>query len=131
MDALTPQLPLETLLIVDDEPLMTDLFRQYMTRRGFHVLTAESGAVALQVIEAEAGAIHLVISDMRMPDMDGIALAQTLAQSHPHLPVLIATGQDTSLSNTPLPPNIVGMVQKPYQNRVLAERIREILGSRV
>jgi len=116
-----------TLLMIDDDPLMTELFRQFMTRQGFRVLTATSGQAGLDTIAAESGAVKLVITDMMMPLMDGIEIAQILAQRQPDLPVLIATGHDAESAGTSLPPNVVGIVQKPYQNRVLAERIREIL----
>ena len=53
-----------TLLIVDDEPLMTELFRQSMTRHGFRVLTATGGAEALTIIAVET--VHLAITDMTM-----------------------------------------------------------------
>ena len=56
MEAALLPAQLETLLIVDDEPLMTDLFRHVMTRYGFRVLTAASGREALALVEAEAGA---------------------------------------------------------------------------
>ncbi|HLK59738.1 MAG TPA: response regulator [Chthonomonadaceae bacterium] len=116
-----------TLLIVDDEPLMTELFRQAMTRRGFQVLTATGGAEALRIVSAET--IHLVLTDMTMPGMDGIALAYALFTQAPDLPVLIATGHEADAMQLGLPPNVVGIIKKPYQHKVLAERIHKILGS--
>jgi CheY-like chemotaxis protein len=118
----------ETLLIVDDEPLMTDVFRQFMTKRGFRVLTAASGKEALQIIDAEAPGVDLIITDMTMPDIDGAALAHRLYAQLPQVPVMIATGHDLDTAALGLPPNVVEVVRKPYQNRRLAERIREILG---
>jgi DNA-binding NtrC family response regulator len=115
-----------TLLIVDDEPLMTDLFRQFMSRQGFRVLTASGGKEALESVAAET--VHLVITDMTMPGMDGAALAHALFAQRPDLPVLIATGHDADAVQTGLPSNVVGIVKKPYQHKALAQQIREILG---
>ena len=56
-----------TLLIVDDDPLITDLFSQYMSRRNFHVLRAESGQEALEIVAREQADIQLVVTDMTMP----------------------------------------------------------------
>lgn len=127
MDASTLQSQCDTLLIVDDEPLMTDLFRQYMSRQGFRVLTASSAGEALAHVAVEGSAIRLVITDMTMPDMDGIRLAEALCAERPDVPVLIATGHDTEEASENLPSNVVDVVKKPYQNRLLAERIRQIL----
>lgn len=127
MEAQTLQSSAEVLLIVDDDPLITDLFRQYMTRRGYVVLTADSGDAALEIVTAEADAPRLVITDMTMPGMNGLELALALAQSWPALPVLIATGLDPAATENFLPPNVVGFLQKPYQNRLLADQIRQFL----
>lgn len=126
MEAPTLHASTETLLVVDDEPLMTELFRQFMTKRGFRVLTAATGQEALALAAAEGQGLHLVITDISMPDMSGLDMARTLAERLPQLPVLIATGHDPDPEQH-LPPNIVGIIKKPYQNRTLAERIRAIL----
>jgi len=126
MEASTLHSASETLLIVDDEPLMTDIFQQFMTRRGFRVLTAATGQEALATVTAQGEAIKLVMLDITLPDMSGIEVARRLAENAPALPVVIASGHDID-SSLALPPNIAEVVKKPYQNRVLAERIREII----
>jgi two-component system cell cycle sensor histidine kinase/response regulator CckA len=127
MDASTLHSAGETLLIVDDEPLITDLFKQFMTRRGYTVLTASDGQEALRRVDEAGTAIKLVITDMTMLGMDGIAVARALEQRLPGVPVLIATGHDATLDRSTMPGNVVDIVQKPYQNRQLAERIRKLL----
>jgi two-component system cell cycle sensor histidine kinase/response regulator CckA len=128
MEASMPP-PEETLLIVDDEPLMTDVFRQFMTKRNFRVLTAASGEEALRIV-AEADRVDLIITDMTMPDMDGATLARRLYEKLPDVPVMIASGHDLDPLTMGVTPNVVEVVRKPYQNRRLAERIREILDAR-
>jgi DNA-binding NtrC family response regulator len=127
MEAATLNPQAETLLIVDDDPLITDMFRHGMTKRGFRVLTATGGQEALALIRAEAGAINLVITDITMQDMDGFELARQLLEHAPGLPVLIATGHAPDPSQNPMPHNILGIVQKPYHARALADRIRTAL----
>jgi len=126
MDATLPPQN-ETLLIVDDEPLMTDVFRQFMSRRGYHVLTAASGEEALRVIDKETDGVDLIITDMTMPDVDGAQLARRLYERSPDVPVMIASGHDLDPVAMGVTPNVVEVVRKPYQNRHLAERIRDIL----
>ena len=129
MEAETLQISEETLLIVDDEPLMTELFEKFMSKRGFRVLTAASGAEALQIVEREQERIRLVLTDMTMPVMDGLSLARQLAARNPTLPVMLATGHDADMETARGLSNVVAVVRKPYQNRVLAEQIRDLLAA--
>lgn len=117
----------DTLLIVDDEPLMTELFEKFMSKRGFRVLTAASGAEALRIVEHEKERIRLILTDMSMPVMDGLMLARELARKAPSVPIMLATGHAADLDTTVEFPNIVSVVRKPYQNKVLVEQIREVL----
>jgi DNA-binding NtrC family response regulator len=109
---------------------MTELLRQFMTKRGFRVLTATGGEEALSVVAQEAGKIEMVITDMTMPGMDGVEVAEKLAESAPGVPVLIATGHDTGGPMEAMPSNVVAIVQKPYQNRALVDQIRAILDAK-
>jgi response regulator RpfG family c-di-GMP phosphodiesterase len=71
-----------TLLCVDDEPNILSALRRLFRANGYRVLTAESGALGLEVLEKEQ--VDLVISDMRMPVMDGARfLAQVCASAGP------------------------------------------------
>jgi two-component system, cell cycle sensor histidine kinase and response regulator CckA len=126
MDATTPTIPAVTLLIVDDEPLMTQILSLQMTKQGFHALVADSAREALKIIDAAETPIDLIITDMSMPEMDGTALAQALYDRSLDIPVLIASGYPADEA-AGLPPNVVGVVEKPFQYKALAERIRQIL----
>jgi two-component system cell cycle sensor histidine kinase/response regulator CckA len=106
---------------------MTDLLRQTLTRRGYLVLSAASAREALVLMQTHSAAVRLVLTDVTMPDMSGITLVQELARLYPALPVVIASGIDATPDLESLPPNVQGVLQKPYQGQLLAERIRAIL----
>lgn len=122
MDPLSPS-DQPIVLIVDDDMLMTDLFRQAMTKRGFQVLEANTGASSLTLLSTQT--VQIVVLDMTLPDMSGLQVAQTLAQTHPSLPIVIATGHD--LAPTGLPANVVDIVRKPFSLKSLAARLHELL----
>lgn len=115
------------LLIVDDEPLMTDLFIKIISKRGFEVISANDGESALEIVRSRNSDLSLVITDMTMPGMDGVGLSRALEQIAPSLPVLIATGLDTDFGELQAPSNVVGIVTKPYQTNTLMDTIRTIL----
>lgn len=110
-------------LIVDDDHLLTDLFRQAMTKRGFQVQEANTGASALALLNTQT--VQIVVLDMTLPDMTGLQVAQALAQTHPSLPIVIATGHD--LDPTGLPFNVVDVIRKPFSLRTLAARLHTLL----
>ncbi|MCW3050932.1 MAG: DNA-binding response regulator [Chthonomonadales bacterium] len=110
-------------LIVDDDALLTNMLRQSLTPKGFQVLEANTGASALALLGSQTA--HIVVLDMTLPDMTGLQVAQTLAQTHPSLPVVIATGHD--LDPAGLPVNVVEVIRKPFSLRSLAARLHELL----
>ncbi len=118
----------KSLMIVDDDPSMIDLFRQSMTKRGFEVITATSGPEGIEAFQKCEVPPDLVVSDMTMLAMDGFAFARALYALSPNTPVLIATGHDIDLAHAAATPNVVDLVMKPLQFRALAERVRAILG---
>ena len=118
----------QTLLIIDDEPMITDLFHQAMTNRRFQVHVAHSGQEALDLLAADPGLrIDLIITDMSMAGMNGVTVAREFHARLPGVPVLIATGHDLDAEDLGLTPNVVEIIRKPFRMSVLAERIREIL----
>ena len=76
-----------TILVVDDEPELLEIFAVWLGRSGCRVLTAPNGAEALKVLSVET--VHSIISDIRMPIMDGITLVRTIAEMDRHIPSII------------------------------------------
>lgn len=77
------------LLLVDDDPSLLKLLGMRLSSEGFKVTTAESGPEALKILHKEK--LDLVISDLRMDEMDGMALFDEIQKAHPNMPVIILT----------------------------------------
>lgn len=77
------------ILIVDDESAVRDLCRRILQDAGYHTQEAEDGLEALEVVRAGDPLVQLVITDIVMPRMSGIALLDAISFSHPRLPVLL------------------------------------------
>jgi len=80
------------ILIADDEDSMRSLVARAIAMDGHDTVTAEDGAEALDILAREGGAFDLLLTDIKMPVMDGIALALAVARDFPALPVLLMTG---------------------------------------
>ncbi len=79
-------------LIADDEESMRLLVARAIAMDGHEIVTAEDGAEALEIITREDGAFDLLLTDIKMPVMDGIALALAVARDFPRLTILLMTG---------------------------------------
>jgi two-component system cell cycle response regulator CpdR len=79
-------------LIADDEDSMRSLVARAIGMDGHTTVTAQDGAEALEILTREAGAFDLLLTDIQMPVMDGIALALTVARDFPDLTILLMTG---------------------------------------
>ncbi len=81
------------ILIVDDEPDALELMQELFERKGYLSLTASNGLDALKKIKNEEP--EIVITDIRMPEMDGMQLLKTINKEHPHIPVIMVTAHGT------------------------------------
>jgi CheY-like chemotaxis protein len=79
-------------LIVDDEDSMRMLVARAIAMDGHDIATAQDGAEALDILSSEQGAFDLLLTDIQMPVMDGIALALAAARDFPDLTILLMTG---------------------------------------
>src|SRR5437016_13894829 len=77
-------------LVVDDEPMMSDSLRQHLAEESYAVDTAASGAEAIDLFDG--GAHHLVICDLQLPDMDGLTLLRHMKDAKPSTEVIVVTG---------------------------------------
>src|SRR5207249_10473373 len=78
------------ILVVDDEPMMSDSLRQHLADEGYAVDTASTGATAIDLFDG--GAHHLVICDLQLPDMDGLTLLRHMKDARPTTEVIVVTG---------------------------------------
>lgn len=78
-----------SILLVDDEQIMRDLLQKILDREGYRILTAEDGARACEILKREP--IDIVVTDMKMPRMNGFELLEIIKQKHPSVGVIIMT----------------------------------------
>jgi CheY-like chemotaxis protein len=116
------------LLIVENESAIRTLLQVALSRNGYTVLTAESGRKALELVRNHTGAIHLLITDVIMPDMDGPELVRHLSTIRPDTRTLFMSGyMDDTLGERGILATNANFIQKPFSPRTIAQRVREIL----
>jgi signal transduction histidine kinase/ActR/RegA family two-component response regulator len=117
---------LRTILLAEDDEKIRDVLQQLLSRQGFYVLACADGQHALELAEGLQGKIDLLISDIRMPRMDGVSLAHTLVQTRPDLKVLLISGHlgDSNISLQAVRPEWT-LLRKPFQ---LQDFLQKIVG---
>jgi signal transduction histidine kinase len=118
----------ETVLLVEDEASVRRLLKHVLSKQGYEVLEASSGEEALEIYDRHEGPIHLLLTDMVMPKMNGRELADELLQRQASLRVLYVSGytDDVLIRNGALGPGMY-FLQKPLKPQLLAAKVREVL----
>ncbi len=135
VDLVPPLRPLAVrrlVLIVDDEPAQISLDRRILAEENFEIVTAGSGAEALDAIAELGQPPDLLITDYMMPDMNGRELAETLREQHPGLKVLYQTGYSEKLFGPrELLEPWAAFIEKPFTSRGLREAARLALNDTI
>lgn len=118
--------PTKTLLVVDDDPMVRDLETQVLRLQGYTVLEAEGAAEALRLAR-EAAAIHLLITDFSMPEVDGLELARQIRAVHPQTPVLMVSGSLPLLRGGSQDLERFDLLAKPFAFSELVHKVRTLL----
>jgi len=120
----------ETILVVEDEVNLRYLARQFLEKQGYRVIEAADGAAAMQIAVAHEGIIHLLLTDVIMPGMNGRELAQRILEIRPNTKVLYMSGYTENVigRNGTLDAGI-RLLQKPFTLRDLKDTVREVLNS--
>ena len=116
----------ETILVVEDEATLRRLFRNMLTRLGYRILEAPTGAAALEIWKQNRNEIQLVLTDLVMPDgMTGIDLSQRLLKDRADLPVIYISGYSReAVDSTVDLQEGVNFLPKPFQLEKLAQIVR-------
>lgn len=108
------------ILLVEDDVPVRGLIRSALAAQGYEVLDAGNGKEALDVSRAHPGPIHLMLTDIHMPLMDGLSLVKVVAEERPDTRILLMTGY----SMIHIPPALIPqLIPKPFITRDLLSRI--------
>ncbi len=128
--AAKPEQALGTILLVEDESSLRRLARQYLENQGYTVLEASDGAAAIEVSNAHSGPIHLLLTDVIMPGMNGRELAHRLSALRPETKVLYMSGYtENAIVHSGTLEEGITLLQKPFTLPTLKAKVREKLFS--
>src|SRR5438552_8770241 len=118
----------ETILVVDDEPLVLSLTNSMLSRSGYNVVAADSGKAALRLFELWPDAqVDLALIGLNMPEMNGVQLAERIHELRPALPILFFSAYSDQEILRPVFARGLPYIAKPFTSVQLIKRIREVL----
>jgi two-component system, cell cycle response regulator CpdR len=118
------------ILLADDEEPVRTLIARALAEDGHQVVATADGVEALERLAKDGGRFDLLLTDVKMPVMDGIALALAAARDHPNLVILLMTGYaDQRERAYGLDALIHDVIAKPFSNQEIRAAVKEALGS--
>jgi CheY-like chemotaxis protein len=129
-DDAVPLAGMETVLIAEDEEGVRDVLRKVLTRHGYRIIEARHGRDALLEADRHQGPIHLLVTDMIMPEMGGSELAEELQRRRPGLKVIYISGYtNDEIERRGLAQSGAAVLIKPFPSEDLIHRVRSVLDS--
>jgi CheY-like chemotaxis protein len=118
----------ETILLAEDNELVRQLTRSILERKGYKVLVAKGGREALSAAERHDQPIHLLLTDVVMPELNGRELYAKAVKAHPELKVLFMSGYtDNVIAPSGILDDGTAFIQKPFSVQALARKVREVI----
>jgi PAS domain S-box-containing protein len=118
----------ETVLLVEDDDAVRTLAGEILAQQGYTVLEAKNGPEALRLCQGHSGALDLLATDVVMPRMSGLRLADRLRAVRPHVKVLFISGYpDEALGEHGVQASDIVLLQKPFAPATLTRKVREVL----
>jgi len=118
----------ETILVVEDSETLLKLTQKMLESYGYKILAAQSGNEAIQILNGHDGTIHLLLTDVVMPDMNGRELAEKIQSESPKVQVLYMSGYtDDTISKHGVLYDDVEFIEKPFSAKDLGLKVREVL----
>src|SRR5262245_6812353 len=119
------------ILLAEDDQNVRDFVSRALKHAGHDVVEAEDGGIASEIVVEHDGRFDLLLSDIKMPVMDGIALALSVAASHPRLTILLMTGfADQRERAHGLDQLIYDVIPKPFTMQALMAKVGDALAGR-
>jgi CheY-like chemotaxis protein len=118
----------ETILLVEDEASVRNLAKRILAQKGYRVLEASDGAIALRLAAGHVGEIDLVLTDVAMPNLGGRGLVEELKELSPGMRVLFMSGYPRDEVFPDKGTSQVPYLQKPFTSETLVSEVRAALG---
>jgi len=117
----------ELILVVDDEEFILDTARQTLEDAGYRVITAQGGEKAIDVMERNGDQVEAIITDLRMPEMNGFDLIRRLRPQFPNVPIIAASGMADGRTDDAVQAGAQTFLAKPFTAEKLQGTLQDVM----
>lgn len=118
----------KSILVVDDEELIADMFKQMLENVGYTVTAMSDSKKALAAFQASADKFDLIITDQTMPDLTGVELAREISKNSPQTPIILCSGYSRLISEKKAEElGVSKLLKKPVDSKILVTAVNEVL----
>lgn len=118
-----------TVLLAEDEPMLRVVVRETLRRAGFSVIEAPDGTAGLEILQSDTP-IDVLLTDVKMPGLNGYQLAEAGLSLRPAMAVMLMTGYADEAIPDAIREASIPILRKPFNFANLADSLREVIGSR-
>jgi CheY-like chemotaxis protein len=111
-------------LVVDDDPNIRAYIKKILEREGFETVEAEGGNSALQIVETLCGCVDLIVTDIQMPNGDGLTFANAVRKTFRPVPTILVSGR-------PKPDTAFEFIEKPFASAAFMQVVRKLVARTV
>jgi DNA-binding NtrC family response regulator len=115
------------IMVIDDEDIIRNMVRDYLTSKGYEVLLASDGSEALENFQQTGGEVDLVLLDMILPEIGGMEVFKKFRQINPKIKAILTSGYSSDIPEDEYDETSFSFLQKPFRITELVEKIKKLL----
>jgi DNA-binding NtrC family response regulator len=115
------------IMVIDDEDIIRNMVRDYLTSKGYEVILASDGFEALENFQQTGGEVDLVLLDMILPEIGGMEVFKKFRQINPKIKAILTSGYSSDIPEDEYDETSFSFLQKPFRITELVEKIKELL----
>lgn len=117
------------IMVVDDEEVIRNMVKDFLSVRGYEIILASNGSEALEKFRQHEGEVELVLLDMVLPEKNGMEVLNDLRQINPRVKAILTSGYTRNITENNLDNDITSFLQKPFRIATLIQKINELMGT--
>jgi two-component system cell cycle sensor histidine kinase/response regulator CckA len=115
------------IMVVDDEEVIRNMVKDFLSDKGYEIIIASNGPEALEKFRQNEGKVDLVLLDMVLPGKSGMEILEDLRQINPRVKAIMTSGYSRDITENNLDKDITSFMQKPFRIATLIQKIKELM----
>ncbi len=115
------------IMVVDDEEVIRNMVKDFLSDKGYEIILASNGPEALDKFRQNEGKVDLVLLDLVLPEKNGMEILEDLRQINPRVKAILTSGYNQNITENILDKDLTSFLQKPFRIATLIQKIKELM----